>query len=90
MKRAKKGEYTILLTPTKAVPKKLDWRCIRKKSIRCLASGGGQQGPIFSALGANVTVFDNSKEQLSKDKMVANRDDLNINLEQGDMGFIQI
>lgn len=80
----KKGEYTLLLTPTKPVPK--NWiKDIKGKNILCLASGGGQQGPIFSALGANVTVFDNSKEQLSKDSMVASRDNLNIKIEKGDM-----
>ncbi|CEH34354.1 class I SAM-dependent methyltransferase [Romboutsia lituseburensis] len=81
---AKKGNYTILLTPTKPVPN--NWiGDVAGKDLLCLASGGGQQGPIFSALGANVTVFDNSKEQLSKDEMVANRDNLNIKLQQGDM-----
>ncbi len=81
---ARQGDYTLLLTPTKSVPK--EWTSnLKNKDVLCLASGGGQQGPIFSAVGANVTVFDNSKAQLSKDEMVANRDDLNIKLEQGDM-----
>lgn len=86
---AKKGNYTILLTPTKPVPN--NWiGDVAGKDLLCLASGGGQQGPIFSALGANVTVFDNSKEQLSKDEMVANRDNLNIKLQQGDMRDLSI
>lgn len=81
---AKQGKYNLLLTPTKPVPK--EWtHNLKDKDVLCLASGGGQQGPIFSAIGANVTVFDNSKAQLSKDEMVANRDNLNIKLEQGDM-----
>lgn len=81
---AKKGKYELLLTPTKSVPK--EWlKDMKDKNVLCLASGGGQQGPIFSALGANVTVFDNSKEQLKKDKMVSERDNLSIKLEQGDM-----
>lgn len=81
---ARRGEYKLLLTPTKDVPK--DWiGDIKGKKVLCLASGGGQQGPIFAALGAEVTVFDNSSEQLSKDKMVAERDKLLINIEQGDM-----
>lgn len=81
---AKKGEYKLLLTPTKPVPK--EWISdINGKNVLCLASGGGQQGPIFASLGANVVVFDNSKEQLLKDKMVSERDNLNINLEKGDM-----
>lgn len=81
---AKQGKYNLLLTPTKPVPK--EWtHNLKDKDVLCLASGGGQQGPIFSAIGANVTVFDNSKAQLSKVEMVANRDNLNIKLEQGDM-----
>ncbi len=81
---AKQGKYNLLLTPTKPVPK--EWtHNLKDKDVLCLASGGGQQGPIFSAIGDNVTVFDNSKAQLSKDEMVANRDNLNIKLEQGDM-----
>ena len=55
------------------------------KYLLYLVSGGGNQGPILSAVGANVTVFDNSKSQLSKDTMVANIDNLNINFEQGNM-----
>ena len=33
--------------------------------VLCLASGGGQQGPILAAIGADVTVFDNSQGQLA-------------------------
>lgn len=81
---AKKGEYKLLLTPIKPVPK--DWiGNLNGKKVLCLASGGGQQGPIFAALGANVTVLDNSREQLSKDQMVAKRENLDINIEYGDM-----
>lgn len=84
VENAKNGEYTLLLTPTKAVP--IEWTSnLKEKNVLCLASGGGQQGPIFAALGANVTVFDNSKEQLLKDKMVSERDNLHIHLEKGDM-----
>lgn len=82
--KARNGEYKLLLTPTKLVPK--EWiGNIKDKKVLCLACGGGQQGPIFSALGSNVTVFDNSKEQLLKDELVSKRDNLKIDLEQGDM-----
>lgn len=81
---AKKGVYKLLLTPNKEVPK--EWiGDVKNKKVLCLASGGGQQGPIFSALGADVVVFDNSKEQLYKDEMVSKRDNLKIKLEYGDM-----
>ena len=82
--RAKAGDYEMVLTPTKPVPK--DWiGDVRDKRVLCLASGGGQQGPIFAALGAEVTVFDNCPAQLEKDAFVATRDGLSIQLVQGDM-----
>jgi hypothetical protein len=46
--------------------------------VLCLASGGGQQGPILAAAGAKVTVFDNSANQLVQDRLVADRDGLTI------------
>jgi len=55
--RVKNGEYTIMLSPVKPVPK--EWvGNIAGKKVLCLASGGGQQGPLFAAMGAAVTVFD--------------------------------
>lgn len=81
---AKKGIYKLFLTPNKEVPK--EWiGNVKGKKVLCLASGGGQQGPIFASLGADVIVFDNSKEQLHKDYMVSKRDNLKIRLEYGDM-----
>ncbi|WP_239690884.1 class I SAM-dependent methyltransferase [Chromobacterium sphagni] len=53
--------------------------------ILCLASGGGQQAPILAAAGARVTVLDASAEQLARDRMVAERDGLNLRVEHGDM-----
>ncbi len=81
---AKKGKAKIVLTPKKNVPK--DWYgSVCGKKILCLACGGGQQAPVFAAMGAKVTVFDNSPKQLEKDAMVASRENLKINIEQGDM-----
>ena len=51
----------------------------------CLASGGGQQGPILAAAGARVTVFDNSPKQLECDRSVAQREGLEIETVEGDM-----
>lgn len=84
IEEARKGKWSVLLTPTKPVPSKW-FPKLDGKRILCLASGGGQQGPIFAAVGADVTVFDNSPAQLERDRMVAERDGLSINLEQGDM-----
>ena len=50
-----------------------------------MASAGGQQGPIFAAAGAIVTVFDNSLAQLAQDRLVAEREKLELELVQGDM-----
>jgi len=81
---ARRGQWGIYLTPTKIVPR--EWfGDLKGKKVLCLASGGGQQGPILSAAGAEVTVFDNSIEQLKGDKYVAEREGLNIKTIQGDM-----
>ena len=50
----------------------------------CLASGGGQQGPVLAAAGANVTVFDNSPAQLKQDQLVAERESLSLRTVEGD------
>ena len=82
--KARGGEWSVLLTPTIDVPR--EWFGeIGGRDLLCLASGGGQQGPILAAAGARVTVFDNCPAQLAKDEMVAKRDGLAIRLEQGDM-----
>lgn len=81
--QARTGNWKVVLTPEKPVPR--DWfGDIAGKEILCLASGGGQQAPIFAAAGANVTSFDNSAKQLEQDKFVAVREGLNIRIEKGD------
>jgi SAM-dependent methyltransferase len=82
--RARNGDWQVILTPTKAVPRPWFGE-LTGKDLLCLASGGGQQAPIFAAAGARVVSFDLSDEQLSKDRMVAERDGLAIRCEQGDM-----
>ena len=44
---------------------------VRGKRCLCLAAGGGRQGPIYAAAGANVTVVDISSAQLELDREVA-------------------
>lgn len=83
--RAKEGVWSIVLTPTKPVPSNWFPENLKNKKILCLASGGGQQGPILAATGADVTVFDNSMKQLEKDAYVAQRDNLKIKTVQGNM-----
>ncbi|NLC18773.1 MAG: class I SAM-dependent methyltransferase [Clostridiales bacterium] len=82
--KAKNNEWQVLLTPTKPVPK--EWFCEMKDAkILGLASGGGQQMPIFTALGAKCTVLDYSEKQLQKEKLVAEREKYDITLVKADM-----
>jgi len=82
--KAKNNEWSVVLTPTKPVPK--EWFCEMKNAkILGLASGGGQQMPIFSALGANCTVLDYSEMQLQKEKEVAERENYKIEIVRADM-----
>ncbi len=81
---ARQGEFSVLLTETKPVPR--EWfPLFNGLDILGLACGGGQQGPVFAALGANVTIFDNSPAQLEHDQMVARRENLIIKTVEGDM-----
>ena len=82
--QAKEGQWDVLLTPTKFVPK--NWfGPLAGKKILGLASGGGQQMPIFAALGAQCTLLDYSQEQCSSDRMVAQREGYSIEIIQADM-----
>ena len=81
---ARRGEWTVLLTNTKPVPR--SWFPeMGGADVLCLAGGGGQQGPVFAAAGANVTVFDNSPKQLAQDQLAAERESLDLETVQGDM-----
>ena len=81
---ARSGKWDVILTPTRKVPRKWFGQ-LENKSVLCLASGGGQQAPILAAAGAKVTSFDNSEEQLNKDRMVARRENLEIECLRGKM-----
>ena len=86
---ARQGRWAIYLTPSKPVPK--DWYPdLNGCDVLCLASGGGQQGPILAAAGANVTVLDNSPKQLGQDRLVAERDSLAIATVEGDMADLSM
>lgn len=79
------GDWKVLLTPTKPMPKTWFPGSISGLNILGLASGGGQQMPIFKALGADVTVLDYSKEQLKSEELVAKRENYHINIVHYDM-----
>src|SRR5437763_2650294 len=81
---ARRGDWQVVLTPTRPVPR--DWfGNLAGLEVLCLASGGGQQAPVFAAAGASVTVLDNSPAQVAEDRLVAQRDGLQIEAVQGDM-----
>ena len=81
--KARNGQFGILLTENIHVP--MRWfPPLKGADVLCLASGGGQQGPILAAVGANVTVFDNSPSQLKQDQLVAEREALNLRTVEGD------
>jgi SAM-dependent methyltransferase len=83
IEKARTGVWEVILTPKKPVPR--EWFGeVKGKDILCLASGGGQQAPILAAAGAKITSFDNSAKQLEKDEYVAERENLQIQLEKGD------
>jgi SAM-dependent methyltransferase len=82
---AKKGIWSVLLTVTKPVPRAWFPADLSGIDLLCLACGGGQQGPVFAAVGAHVTVFDNSPRQLEQDRMVAEREGLALRTVEGDM-----
>ena len=83
--KALNGDWGVLLTPTKNMPKEWLPNSIKDLKLLGLASGGGQQMPIFKALGADVTVLDYSKEQLKSEELVAKRECYSISIVHYDM-----
>jgi SAM-dependent methyltransferase len=82
---ARAGTWSVVLIGYDPVPR--DWfpDPLAGTDVLCLASGGGQQGPILAAAGATVTVLDNSPRQLAQDRLVADRDGLQLQTVLGDM-----
>jgi SAM-dependent methyltransferase len=83
--RARAGDWSVVLIGYAPVPR--DWfpADVDGTAVLCLASGGGQQGPVLAAAGADVTVFDNSPRQLARDEEVAAREGLTVRSVLGDM-----
>lgn len=80
---ARSGDVSVLLTPETPVP--ADWfPPMPGLRLLGLASGGGQQGPLFAAAGAHVTIVDASEGQLTLDRQVAERHGLPIELVRAD------
>lgn len=82
--KVKHGDWSVVLTPVRPVPK--TWfPALSGCRILGLASGGGQQMPVFSALGAVCTVLDYSPRQLESEKTVAEREGYSIEMVRADM-----
>lgn len=82
--RACRGDWNVVLTPTKTVPHSWFGDLCGKKVLG-LASGGGQQIPIFAALGAECTVLDYSPEQLATERRISEREGYDVEIIRADM-----
>ena len=89
IQQARQGEFNILLTENIPVPHRW-YPPLQGADVLCLASGGGQQGPVLAARGANVTVFDNSPGQLKQDQLVAEREALTLKTVEGDAADLSV
>jgi SAM-dependent methyltransferase len=87
---ARHGDWSVVLIGYEPVDRSWFPADLTGLDVLCLASGGGQQGPILSAAGARVTVFDNSPAQLGQDEVVAKRDGLDLRTVQGDMRDLSV
>lgn len=82
--KVSEDNFGVYLTPCITVPH--EWfGDLKGKKLLGLASGGGQQMPVFSKLGADCTIFDNSKRQLEAERMVSEREGYSIEIIKGDM-----
>ncbi|MBS8264081.1 class I SAM-dependent methyltransferase [Mesobacillus boroniphilus] len=85
IEKSKAGEWKVTVTTGKPVPRNWFPQSMAGLKVLCLASGGGQQGPVLAAAGADVTVVDISKKQLGQDEFVARRDALHLSTLQCSM-----
>lgn len=87
---ARRGEWSVVLTPNKPVPHEwfspfLQNGRLNGAKLLGLACGGGQQMPIFAALGADCTVLDYSDKMLDAERLVSEREGYHINIIKADM-----
>lgn len=88
--QARAGDWSVVLIGHEPVPRGWFPAELTGAHVLCLASGGGQQGPVLSAAGATVTVLDNSPRQLDRDREVATREGLPLRTELGDMRDLSV
>jgi SAM-dependent methyltransferase len=87
---AQNGKWDVVLTPMIPVPPGWFSPFIHNgrldgAKLLGLASAGGQQMPIFAALGADCTVLDYSDCQLDRERKVSEREGYLINIVKADM-----
>ena len=83
LEAARKGELHLRFWNGE-VPK--EWlKDIKGKRVLCLAGAGGLQAPLFACAGAKVTVVDLSGGMLEKDRVIAEREKLDIEIVKGNM-----
>ncbi len=58
---------------------------VRGKRVLCLAGAGGLQAPLLACAGAEVTVIDIPDKMLDKDREIAERENLRIEIVKGNM-----
>ncbi|WP_145270708.1 class I SAM-dependent methyltransferase [Planctomycetes bacterium SV_7m_r] len=84
IEQARAGQFAIRLTATKDIP--THWMDgVTGKKVLALGGGGGHQGPILAAVGADVTVVDLSDQQLEIDRQMGARHGLSVTTLQADM-----
>lgn len=86
---ARRGEWSVVLVGLTPTPRAWFPDHLEDTRLLCLASGGGQQGPILAAAGARVTVYDNSPAQLARDREVSDAHDLGVSTVEGDMAHLE-
>ena len=84
MDAAKNGKLELTLGSCKPVPKEWIADIIGKK-VLCLAGAGGLQAPLLASAGAKVTVIDISRKMLEKDICMAQKYNLELQIEHGNM-----
>ena len=80
---ARKGELHLCFWNGEVPPEWL--KNIQGKRVLCLAGAGGLQAPLFACAGAKVTVIDLSGGMLEKDRIIAEREELDIEIVKGNM-----
>ena len=84
LRKARNGELELLFGCGSAVPEA--WLGdLHGKKVLCLAGAGGLQGPMLACAGADVTVLDLSERMLDKDREIAAREKIAMNIQHGNM-----